>query len=88
MKKVVLVLATALTLLSCEKEVKKTVSNASKNQYCGLIVADYEEMYSITILYESGKYRTITLTPEEWKDANVGEEYCEEIITETGLIKK
>jgi len=91
MKKVVLVLATALTLLSCEKEVKKTVNNSLRNEYCGLIVANYanyEDMYSITIVYESGRYKTIELTPEEWEDANIGEEYCQEVYTETGIINK
>ena len=84
MKKVVLVLATALTLLSCKKEVvnttceKKTntVFDTITNENCGLIVADYKELYSITILFKSGKYTSITLTPEEWEDANVGEEFC------------
>ena len=66
MKKVVLVLATTLTLLSCEKQ----------NQTCGLIVDDNVEDYSITIRKSNGSYETIVLYPGDWVNAHVGSEIC------------
>ncbi len=70
MKKVVLVLATALTLFSCGKEINHT------NQSCGLIVSDNVEDYSITIRKSNGGYETIVLHPGDWINAHVGSEIC------------
>jgi hypothetical protein len=70
MKKVILSVATALTLLSCEKE----VNNANKS--CGLIVDDNVEDYSITIRKSNGSYETIVLYPGDWVNAHVGSEIC------------
>jgi len=70
MKKVVLVLATALMLFSCGKEINHT------NQSCGLIVSDNVEDYSITIRKSNGGYETITLQPGDWINAHVGSEIC------------
>ena len=66
MKRVVLVLATALMLFSCEKQ----------NQTCGLIVSDNVEDYSITIRKSNGSYETVTLYPGDWVNAHVGSEIC------------
>jgi len=65
MKKV-LVLATALTLLSCEKQ----------NQSCGLIIDDNVKDYSITIRKRNGSIETIVLYPGDWVNAHVGSEIC------------
>lgn len=70
MKKVVLVLATALTLFSCEKE----VNNA--NETCGLIVDDNVKDYSITIRKSNGSYEKIILYPGDWMNAHVGSTIC------------
>lgn len=66
MKKVVLVLATALTLFSCEKE----------NQTCGLIIDDNVHDNSITIRKRNGSIETIVLYPGDWVNAHVGSEIC------------
>lgn len=66
MKKVILVLATTLTLLSCEKE----------NQTCGLIIDDNVKDYSITIRKRNGSIETIVLYPGDWVNAHVGSEIC------------
>lgn len=67
MKKVVLAIATVLTIVSCSKE----PSN------CGMIVSDNVHDYSITIRNSSTKnLKTFYLTEGDWIHAHPGDNYC------------
>ena len=73
MKKLTLIIAMALGVMSCKKE-----------EYCncGEIVSDNVTNYSITIKNDcTGNYKEFTLTPSAWMDAHVGQNYC---ITNSG----
>lgn len=67
MKKVVLAVATVLTMVSCSKE----PSN------CGRIVSDNVYDYSITIRNSNtNNLKTFYLTEGDWIHAHPGDNYC------------
>ena len=72
MKKVLVVLAMALTVMSCSKE-----DLVNSNCNCGLIVSDDATDYSVVIRSQcSGVERKFTLAPGDWMNAFVGSDYC------------
>lgn len=75
MKKVLLVLALALTFTSCED-----ILNGDCN--CGLITSDRASDYSVVIRNNcSDNSKRFYLTQGDWMTAYVGSDYC---ITNTG----
>ena len=68
MKKLTLIIAMALGVMSCKKE-----------EYCncGEIMSDNVTNYSVTIKNDcTGNYKEFTHTPSDWMNAHVGQNYC------------
>ena len=75
MRKVLVVLAMALTVMSCSKE--DLVNPINSNCNCGLVVSDDATDYSVIIRSQcSGVERKFTLAPGDWMNAFVGSDYC------------
>lgn len=69
MKKTIIGLAIILSIASCKKDVP--VCN------CGLVVNDDAANYSVIIRNScSGNEKTFYLTPGDWMNAFVGQDYC------------
>jgi hypothetical protein len=73
MKKLTLIIAMALVVMSCKKE---------KYCNCGEIVSDNVSNYSVTIKNDcTGNYKEFILNESDWMSAYVGKNYC---ITNSG----
>jgi hypothetical protein len=69
MKKVLVLLLLAMTLWSC------SIVEGSCN--CGLVTSDDIQDYSVTIRNNcSNNTRRFTLSPGDWMNAFVGEQFC------------
>ena len=70
MKKLTILVAIIISLISCEKEEVKQCN-------CGTVINDNAMDYSVVIRNEcSGNNKTFYLEPGDWMNAHLGSEQC------------